>query len=287
MELASLPDEILAQILSKLALQDPPSLLAAACTSKAFYRHVSPADSFLWKEALFGQWPPLDEGSKGWEELNKLVEGFGGYKQLVLARFAKQRKGIESGATQQLNFLLLVRTLGHGRVFLWAGHQDKKDAGTPADLKSTRECNLKPVYKDDDTRKLINVLLAPKSATEWSSSLPSWIPHPRAATAGSWRTIVQLEFYFLQERASPELAYEVCEATLRCRPKYIFDRVFGNPSSFQSGFSDDGVIRGEVSIYPRENFDVVMILESEGSRIGCSNNGSGASGYVRFCPQLC
>src|SRR3569833_3360028 len=88
MKLADLPDETLALVFSGLALQDPPSLLAAACASKAFNRHVSPADSLLWKEAFFGQWPP-DECTQSWEDLEEVIHDFGGYKRLVLARYLK------------------------------------------------------------------------------------------------------------------------------------------------------------------------------------------------------
>jgi hypothetical protein len=127
--LLKLPDDLLFRVLSKLALQDPSSLLVAACACKAFHTIATDPQSPLWKEAFYGplRQPPDTPEAKALEEA---VQSFGGYRRLVRARWSKRTSDsqqddhwdskcpaeVEPGA--ETSFLFLVRTL-KGRLMLW------------------------------------------------------------------------------------------------------------------------------------------------------------------------
>lgn len=90
--LETLPTEVLLVILNKLAAQDLPSLLRAACVSKALFQ-VTGANSDIWKDIFHG--PGVDEsGNQVFREqsakLDAEVRALGGYKQLVAAQHASQ-----------------------------------------------------------------------------------------------------------------------------------------------------------------------------------------------------
>lgn len=210
-DFADLPEDIWARILNKLSDQDPPSMFSAACTCKAFNRHVPLADSPFWKVAFFGQRPP----DVVWEsEINKMIEYFGGYKRLVFARSPKYGEGSgESGTLPRSVFLSFVRT-SQGHVLLWAGdQQDDEEKGKLDNRRCARNCELNPVHKDADMHQLIDTLVALKIA-DTSDKTPITTFN---ATASSWTTSVQLEtFFWLGTEASQRLGYHVSEIGFHC-----------------------------------------------------------------------
>lgn len=96
-----LPDDILASVLSKLALQDPPSLLAATCACKTL-RFLALFKSPPWKQAFYGflQEP---EDKPEVEALETVVRRFGGNRHLVRARWARALDLFENQPITQTN----------------------------------------------------------------------------------------------------------------------------------------------------------------------------------------
>lgn len=88
----TLPTDVLLVIIHKLVNQDLPSLLNAACASKALHRNV--AGAAIWKELFCG---PGIEGSDKQElekqsaKLDAAIQALGGYKQLVAVQYAAQQ----------------------------------------------------------------------------------------------------------------------------------------------------------------------------------------------------
>jgi hypothetical protein len=81
-----LPDDLISDILKKLACRDARSLGFACCACKAFKRVLSTEGStYIWKAAFFGQSGAVMRNASVCE-MEQAVSGFGGYKELTIRR---------------------------------------------------------------------------------------------------------------------------------------------------------------------------------------------------------
>ncbi|GAQ84612.1 hypothetical protein KFL_001970130 [Klebsormidium nitens] len=128
-----LPGELVRVVLSKLAAQDPPSLLRATCACKAIYREVE-GDSKFWKDGFFGGDSDIGEHCKD-ESLEAEILLVGGYKRLVKARWeVTESSGFERSrellspcssktssfdGSREINVKYLVLVRDQKRLILW------------------------------------------------------------------------------------------------------------------------------------------------------------------------
>lgn len=127
--LENLPDDVMAKILSKLALQDPCSFLKATCAVKSFQTLASDRQLRLWERIVHGNAQlPVDEPET--KVLEEVVRCFGGFEGLARARWEKRTSpenlaprtaGIFKvfKARPQTLFLLLLRSF-RGDLIMWS-----------------------------------------------------------------------------------------------------------------------------------------------------------------------
>lgn len=110
MAIESLPQDILSVIFHKLAAQDPLSLLRAAYTCKPIHKATN-NNPDVWRKAFFvgsdtranrhdavrseQEYMTLDR------EQDEMIQELGGYKQLLVARYSKQRSAFQSWFAEQ------------------------------------------------------------------------------------------------------------------------------------------------------------------------------------------
>lgn len=136
-----LPDEALFNIFSKLASQDPPTLLAASSTCKNFYSVVC-SHNCLWRSAFYSPSEPPHPQEPEVEAFQEIVQRFDGFEALVRARWARtisQRKALNDNRSasfeeslkiiesrSEIIVLVLVRTL-EGRLCLYGAGQASRE----------------------------------------------------------------------------------------------------------------------------------------------------------------
>lgn len=131
-----LPDEALFNIFSKLALQDPATLLAASAACKNFHT-VASSHASLWRSAFYGLSDPPDSQEPEAAAFQDVVKHFGGYETLVRARWAKQASArkktelacfeesltkLQIGSQYDVRLLVFLRTT-QGRLCLYGEGQ--------------------------------------------------------------------------------------------------------------------------------------------------------------------
>ncbi|GAQ90300.1 hypothetical protein KFL_006240030 [Klebsormidium nitens] len=165
----SLPDEVLLLILCRLAVQDPPSLLAATVASRTFDR-LAPPQSALWKHVFYKEVqasPPYDSFEA--RALEKEIEDFGGYKSLFVAhvkvdshssssRSRNLNKHSESPDVEISTFLYLMRTRD-GRLFFWGGGTEGESSKrgtllTTGEKRFPFSAQLHPLVRNAEIREL-------------------------------------------------------------------------------------------------------------------------------------
>lgn len=127
--LTELPNDVLSLLVSKLAVQDTRSLVAATCACKAIQRLAS-RDSSVWKQAFYGVAEPPQETAET-RRFEEAIAWFGGLRRLVTGRWEKRRAESLGIAKEELDsnqvypyymmFLILVRSPSLNRdSCLWA-----------------------------------------------------------------------------------------------------------------------------------------------------------------------
>jgi hypothetical protein len=86
----ALPDDLIVNVHSKLASQDPLSWLRSQCACKGFHK-VALQNPHLWEVAFYGSLNLPLSSELRIQRLKATVEAFGGYKKVVQARWAKKR----------------------------------------------------------------------------------------------------------------------------------------------------------------------------------------------------
>lgn len=153
-----LPDDVLFNIFSKLALQNPPSLLAASSACRNFYSVVSSHPS-LWQSAFYSLSEPaypLDSEAAAFQDILNQV---GGYKSLVRARWAKQTPApnktnsacfeeslmkLKLGSQYKMRLLVFLRTT-QGRLCLYGEGQASCNWGSDTFIYVTTS-HLRPLF---------------------------------------------------------------------------------------------------------------------------------------------
>lgn len=94
-----LPSDVAQTILRKVAVQDPSSLLTLTCACANFYREAKPTPE-IWKEAWYAPLyqPQAEQSVSALEtelsaKLDTEILALGGYKKLVIARWARVAQG--------------------------------------------------------------------------------------------------------------------------------------------------------------------------------------------------
>ncbi|GAQ77911.1 hypothetical protein KFL_000050470 [Klebsormidium nitens] len=135
--LHELPLDVLAIILSKLAVQDPPSFIDATYACRTFQNIASDEQLSLWKKMFHEreQFPAECSEAKAFEDA---IKGFSGYRNLVIVRWEKQKKkelssvkskSAEGNACPQIRLLFLVKSL-QKRIILWGvANQEAMEPG--------------------------------------------------------------------------------------------------------------------------------------------------------------
>lgn len=97
-----LPSDVVQLVIHKLATQDPASLLSMTCACASFHREAE-ANPSVWREAFFAPFPQAERGAskslggKWSADLEAEVQALaGGYRQLVIARWAAVARGLVS-----------------------------------------------------------------------------------------------------------------------------------------------------------------------------------------------